>query len=161
MKNFRILLLIVVLLAGCASQPQTDNSGPKGGVTIQPSSTPEADANTPVIVLERSGGIAGGTEKWTVYADGRVVSDKNLETRINTADLTKLLSKIQDLGFFDMPDQTKVMSKCNDCFIYTLTINHNGKSKSATIVEGDSNTPALLTQVLGEVNQLISGTQKP
>lgn len=161
MKNYRVLLLILILLVGCSAQPQVNNSGSKGGVTVQPGPSSQVDANAPVIILERSGGLAGGSEKWTVYADGRVVSGKNVETRVKPSDLTNLLTKIQDTGFLDSPEQTKVMTKCNDCYVYTMTINYLGKSKSVTIVEGDSNTPAQLTQLLGDVNQLISGSQNP
>ncbi len=161
MKNYRLFLLIVILLAGCAAQPQANTQVPKGGITPQPGSTSQGETSTPVIVLERSGGLAGGTEQWTVYADGRVISGKNVETRINTTDLTRLLTTLKDTGFFDLPNQPKQPSTCNDCFNYTLTVNYQGQSKSVTIVEGDSNTPAQLTQILGEVNQLISGSQKP
>jgi hypothetical protein len=164
MKKGLFYIALIFFLAGCASptQPPITNKGPLDSVqtptvTLSPGpilQTP--DQGGAVIILEQSGGIAGISKKWTIYADGRVLSDNQAESKLAESRVDTTLADIRKLGFFEMQDDYSIGSKCMDCFLYTVTVNSNGSSKTISGVEGDAGTPAKFMDVIGEINSLIS-----
>jgi hypothetical protein len=164
MKNSTILFLIALLLIGCASAAQSPDTS-KGPVDAHqtPGTTPTADSpvptpdkSAPVIVLEKSGGIAGIHKEWTIYADGRLVSDGQTGQTLDQNQVNNTLADIQKLDFFGMAADYTTLSTCNDCFMYTVTINSGGRSKSVSGVEGDANTPAEFSQIIEKINSLVT-----
>jgi hypothetical protein len=158
------LITMILFLAGCASPAQSPdtNKGPLDSVktpTVTPSSGPilqTPDQGGAVIILEQSGGIAGISKKWTIYADGRVLSDNQAEFTLAASRVDTTLADIRKLGFFEMQADYSIGSKCMDCFLYTVTVNSNGSSKTVAGVAGDAGTPAKFMDVIGEINSLIS-----
>jgi hypothetical protein len=164
MKKRTILFLITLLLVGCASAAQSPDTS-KGPVDTHqtPGITPTADSpmltpdkSAPVIVLEKSGGIAGINKKWTIYADGRVLADGQTGKTLSGNQVNNTLADIQKLGFFGMAADYSTLSTCNDCFMYRVTINSEGRSKTVSGVEGDANTPAEFSQIIEKINSLIT-----
>ena len=54
---------------------------------------------------ERSGGFAGTMQTYEIYADGRTVirdGDTEIETRVSPNDVQTALTRIEELGFFDL-----------------------------------------------------------
>ena len=131
MRKKWIIFVITLFLVGCASAAVSPGSG-KGPVDTQqtpvmtptggaPAQTPEPGG--PVIILEKSGGIAGINKKWSIYADGQVMSDGQTSKTLDAGQVNSTLADIQKLGFFGMLADYSSVSTCNDCFIYKITIN--------------------------------------
>ncbi len=161
MRKGLILLLIAILLAGCAGAAQSTTTG-KGPVDDQTSPTPGGvsqptpDQGAPVIIMEKSGGLAGVHQKWALYASGQVVSAGQV-IRLVTADQVKAaLADIRKAGFYDLQADYRQASTCNDCFLYTVSVNSGGNSKTVTGVDGDAHTPAEFLQVVSEILNLVS-----
>jgi hypothetical protein len=164
MKISEIIFLITLLLVGCASTAQSPDTS-KGPLDTHqtPGMTPSVDSpvqtpdrSAPVIVLDKSGGIAGINKKWTIYADGRVLSDGQTAKTLSEGQVNNTLADIQKLGFFGMGADYSSLSNCNDCFMYKVTINSGGRSKTVSGVEGDANTPAEFSQIIEKIDGLIT-----
>jgi len=152
MKKNVIIAVLLVFLAGCSSlsgatQPVTE-------IAVEDVKSPEMGGA--VIVLERSGGFAGTTEKYTIYPDGRVVAPNGEESMMAEEDVNTLLKDIEDMGFFEMKGSYGMLSTCNDCYTYTLTVQANGEVHTVSAVEGVSGTPDEFWQIIDEVNQLVT-----
>jgi len=159
MRKVFIFLLIAILLAGCASVAQSTTTG-KGPLDAQATPTagavsqPTPDQGAPVIVMERSGGIAGIHNKWTIYANGQVVMAGQVVRTLTADQVNSTLADIQKLGFFELQADYSKNSNCMDCFLDNVTINSGGNSKTVTAVEGDTRTPAEFLKVIEAINKL-------
>lgn len=159
MKKAVIMVLFIFWLAGCASSAQPALT-PKGSIlTATPPATPAPQTSrqdVAVIVVEKSGGIAGIHMKWKIFADGRVVPSDAAHREPDAGQVERTLAHLQELGFYDLQTDYSSASKCNDCFVYTITVNNAGLTKSVTGVEGDSATPAAFLQAIQAVNSIIN-----
>ncbi len=168
MKRAIISLCLVIILAGCATIASPTNqpgaSSTEESSVIQITATPGGlvvkGVDVPVITLERSGGIAGGTETWTYYADGRVVSDKHGEQKIDPAQVQSLVDDIVGLKFFDMGESPSALGTCNDCYQYSITLTADGQSKTVTVVQGATNASAGALKVVEMINNLTPSSLK-
>ncbi len=167
MKRYILNTLLVAILLSACAQAVAPQSTPTAQSPAQPLPSQEDKGVTPapvsddklggaVIIYQRSGGLAGVEEKWTIYADGRVVDAQGEERAIEAAQVSTLLGGIQALGFFEMKDSYRQFSQCNDCFTYTLTVSNGGKPKSVTTKDSATDTPPELWQVLDKINTLVS-----
>jgi hypothetical protein len=121
--------------------------------------TGTAAASQPVIVLQRSGGVAGQTASWTVYGDGRIITGQGSERRITPDQVTQLVTSIQTLGFFNLQSSYGQNTQCRDCFNYELTVTNGGQTKTVTFVENPPDMPPGLVQVLALVIGMIGSNQ--
>lgn len=159
MRKGFIYLLIAILLAGCASAAQSTmiSKGPLDAQTTPTAgavSQPTPDQGMPVIVMERSGGIAGIHNKWTIYASGQVIMAGQVVRTLAADQVNTTMADIQKLGFFEMQADYSKNSNCMDCFLDVVTINSGGNSKTVTAVEGDARTPAEFLKVIEDINKL-------
>ena len=146
MKKITVaLILFGLVLAACASQ---------GGKT-------KDEANIePVIVFQRSGGLAGVSEQWSIYADGKIAIKDGKEFKIDSAQVTALLEAIQAAGFYDMKAGPGIggPSSCKDCYTYQLTVTSDKKSNSLTVQEGSKDMPESFWNIIQKINDLIAGS---
>lgn len=112
--------------------------------------------------LSRSGGIAGITETWTVYADGRVeVSRKAAAAaepvgQLQPAQVQALLAQLEQLGFFEM--QTEYgKNVCCDMIVTTLQARSGERQHHVTVVEGQEGIPAEALAAVQAVQALLQG----
>ena len=104
MKRIWIAALLAVLaLAACT---------PGDKITPAPLVTGAADATTPLppgtmpatggaaVIVQRSGGIAGTSDQWAIFPDGRVLVGRTNEFRVLPAAVTGLMASIERRGFF-------------------------------------------------------------
>lgn len=165
MKQALIFLCLIMILAACATLPGPKSQAEAGGTPTAENSavqvTGTADyqgskgADIPMIVLERSGGLAGITEKWSFYSDGRVVSDKRGEQKMDPAQIKVLVDELISQKFSSLPESSGPVNNCNDCYQYSITMNVNGTSKTITAVEGAPSTSADVMKVVDAINNLI------
>lgn len=163
MKTTFLALVASLALAACgAAQTPSPTAVPQPATSQPPATstaTPSKGSSTagPSIVYTRSGGIAGATVQWTIYPDGRVVTDKGEERRIDPAKAADAFSRIEQLNFFGLGDVSARGPGCPDCFKYTVTVTMGGRTSSITTFDAAPNTPAAVAQVLELVSSLVTG----
>jgi len=166
-----------------AAQPTTaatESPLPPPGTTTSPLPTP-ATAGSPLpapdtstsplqapgpyaaaVVVQRTGGLAGVSEQWSIYPDGRVLSPKGTQSQVGAAQVSALLAALDKAGFFTLQDsysqgsQGSQGSQCRDCYNYQLSVNNNRRSKTVSFVEGATDTPPALTASLKAINDLLN-----
>ena len=178
-----IIALFLLLLAGCnaaGNEPTAEETvsepTPTTGALeeIEPTETPvptEApirptpteettmipEASTgPVIIVKRSGGLAGLEDQWTIYADGTVEGAITTENPLSTELIAGIVTKAETGGFFDLEDEYIDDGHCCDFFNYEVTINlADGRSKTITTVEQTPSQPPILTEIINDINFLL------
>jgi hypothetical protein len=150
--------LAVLTLAACgpvASAPLSPlpTSTPSGAQIMPPSSEP-------AITLVRSGGLAGEMMQWEIYPDGRIVASTGKETTVPAAEVARVVSEIEKLGFFELADPGGKAGKCADCFVYEITVQSGGKDRTSTFVPQATGTPTQLLQIMGSINSLLEKLPK-
>lgn len=154
------MIVVLPLLAACSpailpsatdTESAPDTAAP--GETALPGGTAGSE---PVIILKRGGGLAGVSDQWTIYADGRIVAGDQTEQQVTPDQVSLLLAGIEALGFFDLEDSYGRGSTCNDCFTYELTVRSGQQVKTVTAVDGAADTPADLLQIVEMITGLVS-----
>jgi hypothetical protein len=120
--------------------------------------TPGSRSSGAAITFERSGGIAGLSEHWTIYLDGRVMGPAEEEASIPAEAVSQLLAEIEAAGFFEWPPLPRSLESCADCFTYSITVEYQGKTNRITLVDGQSDAPEeawiLLERILGTLDSV-------
>ncbi len=180
MKRCSLFILVVIVLAACAMPPtstpispvMTPVTSPLKTPAVSPLATPlvppESSGTVPtttadraatfpntIIVLQREGGIAGQSEKWTLYPTGRIVAGDGTEWQVPAEQVAPLFKLVESPDFANLNDKYPVASTCADCYVYTLTVYGPGEPKTVTFVEG-ADAPTHLQQILSELNKAIA-----
>jgi hypothetical protein len=158
MRRFRVLILFVFVLAACAPavNPQVDPTPliPEPLITGEPQGE-QKNYDGAFIVFEMSGGIAGEMQSWTLYPDGRAVSETGEEKQVDPEVVKGLIDGSTELGFFEMDENYGLFSSCRDCFNYTVTIHDGERAKSVSAVEGGSNPPQEFWELVQQIDGLV------
>jgi hypothetical protein len=117
---------------------------------------PASGPNAAVIVLQRTGGLAGVSEQWSIFPDGRVLTPKGTQSQVDAAQVSALVTALDQAGFFTLQDSYGKNSPCRDCYNYQLSVNDSGRSKTVSFVEGAGDTPPGLTAALKAINELVA-----
>jgi hypothetical protein len=124
--------------------------------TKVPVSATAAPATDATIIFQRSGGIAGTSETWTIYTDGRVIGNNGKQGQVASDQVTSLLHQIETTGFFDWHDLPPPRNVCCDRFTYVLTVRTPERENTVTTVDAAPQQPAGLQTILDQVTRLIS-----
>ena len=152
------IFLAATLMIGCASATETAPTPQAPTRQAQPPApeatpTPESRSSGAAITLDRSGGIAGISEHWTIYLDGTVIGPDGEEARVPAGEVNQLLADIDAAGFFEWPPRPRSLQSCADCFTYSITVEFQGKINRVTLVDGERGALeeawTLLERVLG------------
>jgi hypothetical protein len=152
---------IILALTGCISPGNSDSTSssapPPPTLVVQstPPAKPQASPGA-LIVLQRSGGLAGTQEEWTIYPDGRIVDSTGKEAQTTPEQVAALLSQIDSLGFFELDESYVPRDTCCDRFTYVLTVQADGKTHSVTALEAEPSVPQAFWQAVQAVDQLIA-----
>jgi hypothetical protein len=179
MKRLSLVLLIALfgLLVACSptgageeaatitptAAPALDTVPPPSAegeeaATPAPESEGQPEAELPesaVILFHREGGIAGVSEEWTVFADGRVVDAAGNEFQLEPAAVTAMLATIQATGFMELDNSQAPVELCCDRFVYTLTVRLDDRTHSMTMVDGQENVAPALEEAINTVQSAI------
>jgi hypothetical protein len=109
-----------------------------------------------VLIYQRSGGFAGTSEGWKVFANGRIVADDGSETRVSTEKVADLLRTVEELAFFEMTGNYMPEDICCDRFTYVLTIRSGDKENTVTTIDAAPNTPEAFWDILDVVDHFIT-----
>jgi hypothetical protein len=113
------------------------------------------DTTQPVIVFSRSGGVAGITEAWSIYADGSMLAADGTQHTLTPAEVQTLATEASRLNFFGLADHYGATDNCADCMLYSLTFTVDGQTKTVTTIDAASDAPAELTELLTQVTQVV------
>ncbi|RPI86911.1 MAG: hypothetical protein EHM41_06870, partial [Chloroflexi bacterium] len=96
MKKILFIMIFALLLSACAPAVTIENSDAAGqSANPTPVAQSKGGENEAVIVYERSGGFAGQTDSYQVYADGRIVSGKGEERSVTPEEVEAALGAIE------------------------------------------------------------------
>ncbi|HLC06222.1 MAG TPA: hypothetical protein VJK02_24555, partial [Anaerolineales bacterium] len=109
-----------------------------------------------MIIYQRSGGLTGTSEQWTVYPDGRITSAQGPEYRVSPEHVSSLLKEIESSGFFEMSETSGRFSPCRDCFTYRITVSHEGQVRTVMAMDAAADTPAEFWQILERIRELVA-----
>jgi hypothetical protein len=163
-----ILLLIIIILAACTgiiststTSAQSSNTPTSGNNLSSSTTTPliktQAGTNQgAVIVLKQSGGFAGKTQKWTIYADGQITMPTGKGAQLSQEELTNLLQKIDRLGFYTLQSSYMPLNTCCDRITYELSVTDGGKTNTVIYLEGAAEVPSSLWEITEAVNQFVN-----
>lgn len=97
-----------------------------------------------VITYERNGGRNCIDELYAVYPDGRIVGDngtQQIEKQVTPQEVDKLLSFINDLGWFTDNMYSTSHLPCGVCYHYFTTVAYQGQEKTVEAVDGGTDAP--------------------
>lgn len=176
-------LIWVVLMAGwlaaCApADPAPQSTVPPEGAaatTEAVSTAVQSTADLPatleargpsevVVSYVRGGGLTGGLELWTIYADGAITRSDSPEAaqlevgRVSPEQVAALVTGLDSLGFFQMQPTYGANDNCADCFTYLVTVVSGGVTKTVTTHDAASDAPPELGQALELIQALLNTT---
>jgi hypothetical protein len=164
-----VLILFALVLTACQSANAKANAQSTKRVQAEMNTKATSvslalKASGVVIIVQRSGGVAGVTDQWSFYADGKIVKDNadqgkpNDERTVDSAQVTALLDALKAAGFFDMKISSSIgnLNNCKDCFTYQLTAISDGKTNTITIQEGAAGASEAIVKVIDQLIVLAS-----
>jgi hypothetical protein len=148
MPMVRVGLVLLLLLAGCSSSPDT----PGGSPDAPPSPTKEAVT----VVVARTGGFAGVMDTITVSGDGSWTHPTalNVNGKLDAAQVANLQKLATDPRLDAEAATTAAPTMCNDAFDYTVTAGQ--VTISFTDCPGDAFQPVVAKQIVDFVQDAIS-----
>lgn len=153
-----VCLLLLLVLTACAVAER-----PSPLPMESPLASP-GDINHPapglpagtVLILQRSGGFAGVSEQWTIYADGVVEANDGRRWQAAPEEVARLVAEIEQLGFFELDSRYVPLDTCCDRFTYELTVRSGERSHTVTVLEATPDAPQALWDALGAVQSFLS-----
>lgn len=160
-------LFSLSFLAACA--PAAAPGGKAGPTSasdgqLTPTDTPEKrvspTADIPfdgaVVVLRQTGGFAGRVQEWQIFADGRLLVNGKESIRLEPVQVENLLKEIQASGFYDLDKDSYISGACNDCYLFTLTV-QDGRIVRQVAVEETSADQTGMKRIIQAVQKLVNG----
>jgi hypothetical protein len=141
-----VLILFALLLTAC------------GSLGAKAKDKSKTEDTQPAIVFQRSGGFAGVSEQWSIYASGKIINQNGEELSVEPAKVTALLEAIQTAGFYDLKASSSIggISNCKDCFTYQLTVNGGEKANTLSFQEGSKDIPDAFWNIIQQINELVA-----
>ena len=153
-----ILLLAIAALAGCSSPQISTEALP--GETKSPNDESGETGKDLLIVLKRSGGLAGVDESWRISADGRILASDGKASQVSADSIRAAVEALDSLGFFELNSSYMPLDTCCDRFTYQLSVTANGKTHVVTALEGAQETPEDFWKAINVVNILLDQAEK-
>jgi ribose/xylose/arabinose/galactoside ABC-type transport system permease subunit len=166
---FCAAIILVVLGASAVNRAQNPSQGmavktspsASSACQLKPFRTDQAASLVKagaVVAYERNGGPGCIDELYAIYPDGRIVGDdgaQKTENQVEPAQVEKLLSNINDRGWFTDEMYDTWHTPCGQCFAYHLTVAYQGQEKTVQAVDGGTDAPANYWQVVSAINGII------
>ena len=111
-----------------------------------------------VIVYERNGGTNCIDELYAIYPDGQITGDngaQQIEKQVTSAEVDKLLSDINNLGWFTDNMYSTSHTPCGACFTYFTSVSYKGQEKTVEAVDGGTDAPPNYWQMTALLDQLL------
>ena len=151
----RHAFLIAGLLAGCILLVNCGAST-RGSIPVAMASPTEPVQAAPVIRFSRSGGLAGVSESWQVFADGRILDAAGRERHVAPEAVQAVLEQAQRSAFLTLSLRSPILSQCRDCFTYTLSISLATGSNTVIFEDRQKGLPPGLLDLVSSVQALVA-----
>ncbi|MCA9997667.1 MAG: hypothetical protein KDE56_18040 [Anaerolineales bacterium] len=115
----------------------------------------EAELGDAVILYQKSGGFAGVTESWWVYANGRLRDKDGNEWQLPAKEVETFLANSKKLGLTQMQPTYVPDGFCCDQFVYSLIVRHDDGIYQTATADG-VDAPQELFQLIDEVSMLVA-----
>ena len=155
MKTSHILisLLLALLLIAC-SPAQLQSSQPTNTTGSSESGT-KNDTLSWKLTFNRSGGLAGVNDQVTIYADGRLLDERDQAITANSQ-AASLVADISKMDFSKFEDDYGKSSRCNDCFSIKLSFEKGSSTKTINMVDDPSmEIPAELQALVQQITAIL------
>lgn len=150
-KIWLLLAILLLLLAACRGSVVSDDGA---------LSTQSAEESAVLIRYERSGGVMGRTESWTIAANGRITNDTEQSLSVTPTAVTELYDTLVASDFFTLESSYLPADTCCDRSSYTLTVRRpDGTLHQVSAMDG-ANAPETLWQSLDRVQRLLAEAQE-
>lgn len=133
-----------------------------GMLSLLACQSPDAPAATAadgaVITYQREGGLAGLSEEWQIFSDGRIIGPDKQEMRVPHDAVAPLFEPSVQRDAF--ANDTSYISKdaCCDQYIYTITF--SASDNETTLRTSDAaNHPQSVTSLISNIEGLLSLAQ--
>ena len=131
----------------------TSTPTPGEGSTAVSAESPAAEGIA--LVYARSGGLAGVSERWVIYDDGRVVTGDGQEAYVMAKAVTQFVRDAEKLGFFEMASRYMSKNTCCDRFTYEIMIRSADRTNTVVTLDATPNAPQALWDILSSARQLV------
>jgi hypothetical protein len=169
LKLSALYLLLAVLLISCATPPAQAPTATEMPAVIETPPPPQAtgipDSELPaeaVILYSRRGGIAGRDEVWAIYPDGSVAHPVNpggeapeMSYQVDPAQVSRLLDRLDELGFFEMRGEYLPQDTCCDRITYKIEARSGRQVNRVITLDAAPGAPAELWQAIEALNAFI------
>ena len=152
-KRFLLALLLILALVSCT---RSGAANPIGVSTSTPEPSPSASIEGS-ITYQRSGGIAGTDDTWTIDPQGKVTHQGSDSVgQLTGEEIAALTSAMRAAHFTTLADSYVGTNPCCDRFTYTITLVVNGQSKTVRTIDASPTAPPELTHLADTLNQIVS-----
>jgi len=139
-------LFILLLLAACS---------PLG----RPAESTDSPKDIVILTYTRSGGFAGVSENWTIYADGHMVSQKGEQKQADPDALKQLQEQLQKADFAALSRKTPAPGTCADCFNIELVWNNGNDTFRLSVVPESQDADPDAVRLVNLVQDMIQSAQ--
>jgi hypothetical protein len=117
---------------------------------------------TPIVILQRSGGITGHTVTFTINGDGTIVTDaETFQPRDGVASAAILQEQLLTTGIFDVSPGVYVPNNtCCDRYSYELTLSKDGQRYHYITIDGAEEAPEALFEAISLIQVYVRENQK-
>lgn len=162
-----LILAFALLLAGCgpagptttspdeaAPSPTAEANGAEGSSTGEGGR--EAQFPNPIIVYERTGGLAGEMNKWTIHETGLIEDREGSRVELAAELVRPIFELVESEAFQQLEPSYGVESRCADCYTHTITVYGDDDPQQVIVVEGAVELPAALDDALAAINKVVT-----
>jgi galactofuranose transport system permease protein len=157
-----LIVVLVVIVFSSLKGGATSAVTPKSSICIiKPFQQDQAASlikDGAVIVYERNGGALCIDEVYGIYPDGRIVGNngvQKIEKQVTPADVDKLLSFINNLGWFTDNIYSTSHLPCAVCYTYFTSVAYKGQTKTVQAVDGGTDAPAEYWLMTGQFSTIL------
>lgn len=148
-----LLISLLFLLSGCTVETA---HAPVENIEETVTAAPTAPvATNTAVIFKRSGGIAALNEAWTIFTDGRVETNSNIQPELSAAEVEQLLSSLESSGFFELEESYLPEDTCCDRYFYEITAVQNSTYHTVRTLEATPDMPEALQQSLRLIQTLL------
>lgn len=132
-----------------------------GLVACAPAAAPTTSPATPsglLVQYQLSGGIAGLSETWLIYADGRVEhsgSGSGQARQLSPDQITTVVAAMRAANFASLKESYVPLNQCCDRFLYVITLTLDGQTRTVRTLDAAPDEPPALTRLLSVINTIL------
>jgi hypothetical protein len=127
-----------------------------GLAACAPDAAPVEGVSTDIVITyQREGGVAGITQEWVIYPDGKIIAPGGQEMKVPPHEVIALLAKAAEIESSSLKESYVPDDACCDQFIYTIIVKVGDQDTTIRTSDG-AEQPDQLTSLLTSIEDLLS-----